>query len=115
MTSFSTHIIFVKLEIVTILTSNHNISRTDIPMCKQRNTDSIPLIIEDDVWIYDNVFIIPSVRRIGKGSVLVANAIVTKDVEPYTVVGGNPAKNNQKKKVGLIYGFYFGKCNYCFL
>lgn len=49
------------------------------------------VIIEDHVWIGSNTFILPGVR-IGKGSVVAANAVVTKDVPPRTVVGGVPAK-----------------------
>lgn len=50
-----------------------------------------PIIIKDDVWIGDKVSILSNVT-IGKGSVIAANSVVTKDVPPYTVVGGNPAK-----------------------
>ncbi len=49
-----------------------------------------PIIIEDDVWISFNATILKGVT-IGKGAVIAANAVVTKDVEPYTVVAGNPA------------------------
>lgn len=49
------------------------------------------VIIGNDVWIGANVIILPGVT-IGDGAVLAAGAIVTKDVEPYQIVGGNPAK-----------------------
>ena len=47
--------------------------------------------IGDNVWIGDKVTILPGVH-IGDGAVIGANAVVVKDVRPYTVVGGNPAK-----------------------
>ena len=49
-----------------------------------------PVIIEDNVWIGENACILPGVK-IGKGAVIGAGAVVTKDVPPMTVVGGNPA------------------------
>ena len=48
-------------------------------------------IIENDVWIGDGVVIIPGIK-IGMGAVIGANSVVTKDVLPYTIVGGVPAK-----------------------
>lgn len=51
-----------------------------------------PQIIEDDVWIGHNAMILPSCRRIGRGSIIGAGAIVTRDVPRYTIVAGNPAK-----------------------
>ena len=53
-------------------------------------------IIENDVWIGQNVTIMPGVK-IGNGSIISTNSIVTKDVEPYTIVGGNPAKEIKKR------------------
>ena len=50
-----------------------------------------PVLIEDNVWICVMCCIIPGVR-IGKGSIIGANAVVTKDVPPYSVAVGNPAK-----------------------
>lgn len=50
-----------------------------------------PVIIEDDVWIGMGAVILKGVR-IGKGSVVAAGAVVTKDVPPNTVVAGNPAQ-----------------------
>ncbi|KAK5144678.1 hypothetical protein LTR32_003438 [Rachicladosporium monterosium] len=47
--------------------------------------------IEEDCWLGGNVTVLPGVR-IGKGSVVGAGSVVTKDVPPYTVVAGNPAR-----------------------
>jgi len=52
---------------------------------------STPVIIEDDVLIGANAVILEGVR-IGKGAVVAAGSVVTKDVEPETVVAGTPAK-----------------------
>ncbi len=48
-------------------------------------------IIGDGVWIGMRAFIMPGVY-IGEGAVIAANSVVVKDVEPYSIVGGNPAK-----------------------
>jgi acetyltransferase-like isoleucine patch superfamily enzyme len=49
------------------------------------------VIIEDNVWIGEKVSILPNVK-IGRGVIIAANSVVTKDVPPYCVVAGNPAK-----------------------
>lgn len=51
-----------------------------------------PQVIEDDVWIGHHAIILPGCRRIGRGSVIGAGAIVTRDVPRYAVVAGNPAR-----------------------
>jgi acetyltransferase-like isoleucine patch superfamily enzyme len=55
-----------------------------------------PIIIEDDVWIGSNSVILSGVK-IGRGSIIGAGSIVTKDVESYSIVGGNPAKFLRKR------------------
>jgi len=52
---------------------------------------SKPIYIEDDVWIATRVTILKGVR-IGKGSVIAAGAIVTKDIPAYSVAAGTPAR-----------------------
>jgi len=52
---------------------------------------SKPIYIEDDVWITTRVTILKGVR-IGKGSVVAAGSIVTKDIPPYSVAAGTPAR-----------------------
>ena len=51
-----------------------------------------PQIVSDDVWIGHNVTIAASCHTIGRGAVIGANAVVTKDVPPYAVVTGLPGK-----------------------
>lgn len=53
-------------------------------------------IIDDGVWIGMRAIIMPGVH-IGEGAVIAANSVVNKDVEPYTIVGGNPAKPIKKR------------------
>ena len=77
---------------VVIYRNSHKFDRTDIPISEQGYSSSIPLEIFDDVWIGHGVFILPGCRRIGKGSIIGAGAVVTKDVPDYAIVGGNPAK-----------------------
>ena len=76
---------------VMILTSNHRYDRLDIPMIDQGGTDHRPVTIEDDVWIGSRTIILPGVR-VGSGAVIGAGSVVTKDVPPYGIVAGNPAK-----------------------
>lgn len=54
------------------------------------------VIIENDVWIGSGCTIMSGIR-IGSGSVIAAKSVVVKDVEPYTIVGGNPAKPLKKR------------------
>lgn len=75
---------------VTIVTQNHKISDLTVPM-RLQTAPKQKVTIKDDVWIGTNVIILPGVT-IGKGSVIAGGAVVTKDVEDYAIVGGNPAK-----------------------
>lgn len=61
-----------------------------------------PVVIEDHVWIGARAIISPGVR-IGEGAVVGAGAVVTRDVEPYTIVGGNPAKFIKERSRDLRY------------
>lgn len=76
---------------VAILNSTHNYDNKNIPMIMQGSEENLNPTIEDDVWIGRNVVIMPGVT-LGKGSVIAAGAVVTKEVEPFCVVAGVPAK-----------------------
>lgn len=71
--------------------NGHDLSFPDIE--NRINTDGIskPVVIEDNVWIGANSIILPGVT-IGKGSVIAAGSVVTKDIPPMVVAGGNPVK-----------------------
>ena len=62
--------------------------------------DDLPLkgdtVIGNDVWIGQNAVILPGVH-IGDGAIIGANSVVGSDVEPYTIVAGNPAKVVRKR------------------
>ncbi len=76
---------------VTIITRNHRFDRTDIPMMEQGFEEERPVYIGNDVWIGDRALILPGVH-IGDGSIIAAGAVVTKDVPPYSIVAGVPAR-----------------------
>jgi len=69
---------------------NHEYRNIDIPVKKQPVTTS-PIIIEDDCWIAANVVITAGVT-IGKHCVIAAAAVVTKNIPPFSVAAGNPAR-----------------------
>lgn len=76
---------------VKILSSSHNYEGTQIPYESNDKDLLKPVIIEDHVWIGGFVLILPGVK-IGKGAIVGAGSVVTKEVPPYSIVGGNPAK-----------------------
>ena len=57
-----------------------------------------PVVVGDCAWICARATVLPGVT-IGEGSVVAAGALVTKDTEPWTVVGGNPAKAIGKRQI----------------
>jgi acetyltransferase-like isoleucine patch superfamily enzyme len=69
---------------------NHEYRDVNTPISKQKIVVS-PIVVEDDCWIAANSVITAGVT-IGKHSVVAGGAVVTKDVPPYSVVAGNPAK-----------------------
>lgn len=76
---------------VTIVASNHNIQK-DKPIIEQGwSKDKNYVVINDDVWIGAGSIILPGIC-IGKGAVIAAGSVVTKDVVEYSIVAGNPAK-----------------------
>lgn len=85
---------------VQIITGHHDMNDIKFKYISSK------VIIEDYVWIGTNAIILPGVK-LGKGSVVGAGAVVTKNVDPFTVVGGVPAKPLKKRNNILDY-----KCKY---
>ena len=76
---------------VNLVSENHAYQNPQLPI-KMQGYYGGKIKICDDVWIGANVVILPNVT-IGKGAIVGANAVVTKDVKPYSIVGGVPAKH----------------------
>lgn len=76
---------------VVIVGDSHQFSQTDIPMRLQEIKEYPPVRIEDDVWIGARAIILPGLK-IGKGAIIGAGSVVTKDIPPYAICAGNPAK-----------------------
>lgn len=68
-----------------LCSGSHDISYVNKPFI------SAPIFVHDFAWVAAEAFVAPGVT-IGEGAVVGARAVVFKDVEPWTVVGGNPAK-----------------------
>ena len=73
-----------------ICAGTHDYSDPKLPLLKP------PIIIEDQTWICADAFVGPGVT-VGEGAVVGARAVVVKDVEPWSVVAGNPAKMVNKR------------------
>jgi acetyltransferase-like isoleucine patch superfamily enzyme len=75
---------------------DHGFHNLETPMINQPYEDA-PIFISDDVWIAANCTITKGVR-LGRGCIVGANSVVTRDIEPYAIVGGVPAKSIGTRK-----------------
>ena len=75
---------------VMIISANHIFSNPDVPI-RLQGMDIAPITIEDDVWVAGGVHITAG-ATIGKGSVIGAGSVVTRNIPPYSVAVGVPAK-----------------------
>ena len=93
------HYVSIAEDVTFILGGNHHYSGiTTYPVSAKTNNDTVidassngAIVIEDDVWIGYRATILSGVR-VGRGAIIAAGSVVTKDVAPYTIVGGNPAR-----------------------
>lgn len=76
---------------VSILGGDHNFNDPSTPIIFSGRPEMPKTIIGRDVWIGANVLIMAGIV-IGDGAIIAAGSVVTKNVEPYTISGGNPLK-----------------------
>jgi len=76
---------------VKIYTHTHKFAK-DILDIKKSEIVRNSLLIEEYVWIGANAIVLPSVTFIGKGAIIGAGSVVTKNIEAFSIVAGNPAK-----------------------
>lgn len=73
-----------------LVSANHRFDDPQTPI-RSQGMNYAPIVIEDDVWVASRVNIMAGVT-VGRGSVLAAGAVVTKDVAPYSIMAGVPAR-----------------------
>lgn len=79
---------------VTITDNSHGgntFAELDVPPSKRELYSKGEVAIDDNVWIGDKVTILPNIK-IGKGAIIGANSVVTKDVPPFVIACGNPLR-----------------------
>lgn len=79
-----------------IISSGHD------PQSKDFAGKDAAVLIDDYVWLGARAIVLPGVH-LGKGSVAAAGSVVTRNVEPFTIVGGNPAKFIKQRNSNLEY------------
>ena len=80
---------------VVLRSNNHSFETSKIPVIDQGMNEG-EIFINDDVWIGSNAVVLPNCK-IGKGVIILAGAVVTSDVESYSIVGGVPANLIKKR------------------
>jgi acetyltransferase-like isoleucine patch superfamily enzyme len=90
----------IAAEGLKVLTSNHDFEMPDVLPYGTGFKDK-PVVIEDYVWLGMNVTLLPGVR-VGQGAIVGAAAVVTEDIPPLAIAGGNPAKiHRYRDKAGF--------------
>ena len=77
-------------EDVKLLTGSHDVNSSEFRLITK------PIVIGDMAWVATSAVVLPGVT-VGEGAVVAAGAVVTKDVAPWTVVAGNPARIIKKR------------------
>ena len=76
---------------VAVVGGDHRFDVVGTPSIHAGRDVAQPVVIEDDAWLGHGAIVMHGVR-IGEGAIVASGALVTKDVEPYSIVGGVPAK-----------------------
>lgn len=95
---------------VSIYTLQHD-HRDPFFNCPPEDKVKFSVEIDDRVWLGSNVIVLPGVH-IGEGAVCCAGCVVTKDVEPYAIVAGIPAKKVSERPRNLRYEFKGKSCRF---
>ena len=80
---------------VYIVDSNHNFEK--FKKINEQQNETAPIVINNDVWVASGVTVLKGVI-IGEGAVIAANSLVNKNIPPYEIWGGSPAKKIGERK-----------------
>lgn len=81
--------------VISTSSANNGNKINQLTYVREHLTKASEIIVDDEVWIGANVTILPGVH-IGECAIIGAGSVVTKDVDPYTIVAGNPARPIRK-------------------
>lgn len=81
----------------TLNTISHVYEDPHTPL-RLQGIEVAPIVVEDGAWLGNGVYVMPGVT-IGTEAIVAANSVVTKDVPPYTIVGGNPARPIRRRRL----------------
>ena len=70
---------------------DHDFTQVGIPITDTGRGEEREVVVEDDVWVGYGTIIMHGVT-LGEGSIIAAGSVITKNVPPYTIWGGNPAR-----------------------
>ena len=76
-----------------LCTASHDINSLTFKLVTKQ------LLIDDGVWIASNAIVLPGGAKIGEGAVVAAGSVVTRDMAPWVIVAGNPAKEIGKRNI----------------
>lgn len=83
--------VFIASSVAFLNSDDHNYNVIGKTIWDSGRGDKYKIIVEDDVWVGHGAILLSPVR-VGHGSIIAAGSVVTKDVPPYAIVGGNPAR-----------------------
>jgi acetyltransferase-like isoleucine patch superfamily enzyme len=84
---------YFDLQPTWLIQDQDRLAQRDPALAAQHNR---PIVVEDDCWLGINCVLLPGIT-VGKGAVIGAGSVVSRDVDPYTVVAGSPAKPIRKR------------------
>lgn len=87
---FGNHVLIAS-NVAFIGRDDHRMDTPGTTIWNSPRGDSLKIVVEDDVWIGHGAIVLSGVT-IGHGAVIAAGAVVTKDVKPYAIFAGNPAR-----------------------
>jgi len=87
-------------EEASLLTHEHSMASRALR--REQPWETHPLLIGDDAWICMRAIVLPRVGRIGRGAIIGAGAVVTKEVPDYWIVAGNPARKIGERGAGPV-------------
>jgi chloramphenicol O-acetyltransferase type B len=76
---------------VAVVGGDHRFDLPGVPMNRSGRADAAPVVVEEEAWVGHGAILMAGVR-VGRGAIVAAGAVVTKDIPPCEIWGGTPAR-----------------------